>query len=202
MLVLEKIMDISSIVILFGSIFTGNILLSYYLGMCSFLSISREINAAIGLGIAVTFVMAVTTPLNWIVYYLILVPLNITYLRFIVFIMVIAGFVQILEMLIERFSQSLYYSLGIFLPLITVNCAILGVILFMIIRQYSFINSFFYGLGSGLGWLLAITLLSAIKQKISKNILPKGLEGAAISLIISGIMAIAFMGFSGMIPIN
>ncbi len=195
-------MDISSIAILFGSIFTGNILLSYYLGMCSFLSISREINAAIGLGIAVTFVMAVTTPLNWIVYYLILVPLNITYLRFIVFIMVIAGFVQILEMLIERFSQSLYYSLGIFLPLITVNCAILGVILFMIIRQYSFINSFFYGLGSGLGWLLAITLLSAIKQKISKNILPKGLEGAAISLIISGIMAIAFMGFSGMISIN
>lgn len=192
-------MNLSSIAIFFGSIFTGNILLSYYLGMCSFLSISKEMKASTGLGIAVTFVMALTTPLNWLVYYLILVPLNLTYLRFIVFIIVIAGFVQILEMLIERFSQTLYYSLGIFLPLITVNCAILGVNLFMIIRQYSFIDSFFYGLGSGIGWLLAIVLLSAIKQKISKNILPKGLEGAAISLIISGIMAIAFMGFSGML---
>jgi Na+-transporting NADH:ubiquinone oxidoreductase subunit E len=195
-------MDISSIAILFGSVFTGNILLSYYLGMCSFLSISREMKSAVGLGVAVTFVMAITTPLNWLVYNLVLVPLNISYLRFIVFIMVIAGIVQILEMIIERFSQTLYFSLGIFLPLITVNCAILGVNLFMIIRQYSFINSIFYGLGSGLGWLLAITLLAAIKQKISKNILPKGLEGAAISLIISGIMAIAFMGFSGIISIN
>ncbi|MFN3411160.1 MAG: NADH:ubiquinone reductase (Na(+)-transporting) subunit E [Exilispira sp.] len=195
-------MDKSFIAILFGSVFTGNILLSYYLGMCSFLSISREIKSAAGLGIAVTFVMAITTPLNWLIYYLILVPLNITYLRFIVFIMVIAGIVQVLEMIIERFSQTLYYSLGIFLPLITVNCAILGVNLFMIIRQYSFINALFYGIGSGLGWLLAITLLATIKQKISKNILPKGIEGAAISLIISGIMAIAFMGFSGIISIN
>lgn len=195
-------MDKSFIAILFGSVFTGNILLSYYLGMCSFLSISRELKSAAGLGVAVTFVMAITTPLNWLVYYLILVPLNITYLRFIVFIMIIAGIVQVLEMIIERFSQTLYYSLGIFLPLITVNCAILGVNLFMIIRQYSFINSVFYGIGSGLGWLLAIILLAAIKQKISKNILPKGIEGAAISLIISGIMAIAFMGFSGIISIN
>lgn len=195
-------MDISPIAILFASVFTGNILLSYYLGMCSFLSISSQMKSAVGLGIAVTFVMTITTPLSWLVYYLILVPLNITYLRFIVFIMVIAGIVQTLEMIIERFSQTLYYSLGIFLPLITVNCAILGVNLFMIIRQYSFINSIFYGLGSGLGWLLAITLLAAIKQKISKNILPKGVEGAAISLIISGIMAIAFMGFSGIIKIN
>lgn len=195
-------MNISPIAILFASVFTGNILLSYYLGMCSFLSISSQMKSAVGLGIAVTFVMTITTPLSWFVYYLVLVPLNITYLRFIVFIMVIAGIVQILEMIIERFSQTLYYSLGIFLPLITVNCAILGVNLFMIIRQYSFINSIFYGLGSGLGWLLAITLLAAIKQKISKNILPKGVEGAAISLIISGIMAIAFMGFSGIIKIN
>ncbi|MEJ5273465.1 MAG: Rnf-Nqr domain containing protein [Spirochaetota bacterium] len=195
-------MNISPIAILFASVFTGNILLSYYLGMCSFLSISSQMKSAVGLGIAVTFVMTITTPLSWLVYYLVLVPLNITYLRFIVFIMVIAGIVQILEMIIERFSQTLYYSLGIFLPLITVNCAILGVNLFMIIRQYSFINSIFYGLGSGLGWLLAITLLAAIKQKISKNILPKGVEGAAISLIISGIMAIAFMGFSGIIKIN
>lgn len=194
-------MDISSIVIFFGSIFTSNILLSYYLGMCSFLSISKEVKSAIGLGVAVAFVMAITTPLNWLIYYLILVPFDITYLRFIVFIMVIAGIVQVLEMIIERFSQTLYYSLGIFLPLITVNCAILGVNLFMVIRQYSFINSFFYGIGSGLGWLLAITLLASIKQKISKNILPKGIEGAAISLIISGIMAIAFMGFSGLISI-
>ncbi len=188
--------------VFFGSIFTGNILLSNYLGMCSFLSVSKEIKTSTGLGAAVIFVMAVTTLLNWIVYHYLLIPLHLEYLRFIVFIVVIAAFVQLVEMIIERVSEGLYAALGIFLPLITVNCAILGVSLFMVIRNYSLINSFFFGLGSGIGWFLAIIAMAGIRKKISGANIPKGLEGPGITLIIAGMMALAFMGFSGMINIS
>ncbi|MGM0431733.1 MAG: NADH:ubiquinone reductase (Na(+)-transporting) subunit E [Spirochaetota bacterium] len=187
------------VAVLFAAIFTDNILLSNYLGMCSFLSVSRELKTSIGLGIAVTFVMATTTVLNWLVYEYILTPFDLVYLRFIVFIIVIAAFVQLVEMIIERVSEPLYAALGIFLPLITVNCAILGVSLFMVIRDYSLVISFFFGLGSGLGWFLAILSMAGIREKIAKSRIPQGLEGAGITLIIAGIMALAFMGFSGMI---
>jgi Na+-transporting NADH:ubiquinone oxidoreductase subunit E len=190
------------IAVFFGSIFTSNILLANYLGMCSFLSISKEIKTSAGLGAAVTFVLAVTSVLNWLVYHYMLIPLNLEYLRFIVFIAVIAAFVQLVEMIIERVSEGLYAALGIFLPLITVNCAILGVSLFMVIRDYSFINSFFFGLGSGIGWFLAIMAMAGIRKKIAGAKIPKGLEGAGITLIIAGMMALAFMGFSGMINIT
>jgi len=188
--------------IFFGAIFTNNILLTNYLGMCSFLSVSREIKTSLGLGTAVTFVMAATSLLNYLVYYYILDPLELTYLRFIVFIIVIAAFVQLVEMIIERVSEPLYAALGIFLPLITVNCAILGVSLFMVIREYTLLSSFFYGLGSGLGWWLAIMAMAGIRQKLAKAKVPRGLEGAGITLIITGMMALAFMGFTGMININ
>ena len=188
--------------IFFGAIFTGNILLSNYLGMCSFLSVSKEIKTSTGLGAAVIFVMAVTSLLNWIVYHYLLIPLQLEYLRFIVFIVVIAAFVQLVEMIIERVSEGLYAALGIFLPLITVNCAILGVSLFMVIRDYSLVNSFFYGLGSGIGWFLAIIAMAGIRKKIAGSKIPKGLEGPGITLIIAGMMALAFMGFSGMINIT
>jgi Na+-transporting NADH:ubiquinone oxidoreductase subunit E len=188
--------------VFFAAIFTSNILLTNYLGMCSFLSVSREIKTSLGLGIAVTFVMATTTVLNWMVYEYILVPFELTYLRFIVFIIVIAAFVQLVEMIIERTSEPLYAALGIFLPLITVNCAILGVSLFMVIREYTMLTSFFFGLGSGLGWFLAILAMAGIRQKIGKSKIPPGLEGAGIALIIAGMMALAFMGFSGMISIS
>jgi Na+-transporting NADH:ubiquinone oxidoreductase subunit E len=188
--------------IFFGAIFTNNILLTNYLGMCSFLSVSREIKTSLGLGTAVTFVMATTSLLNYLVYHFILYPLGLTYLRFIVFIIVIAAFVQLVEMIIERVSEPLYASLGIFLPLITVNCAILGVSLFMVIREYTMLSSFFYGLGSGLGWWLAIMAMAGIRQKLAKAKVPRGLEGAGITLIITGMMALAFMGFTGMININ
>jgi Na+-transporting NADH:ubiquinone oxidoreductase subunit E len=188
--------------VFFAAIFTSNILLTNYLGMCSFLSVSREIKTSVGLGIAVTFVMATTTVLNWMVYEYILVPFEITYLRFIVFIIVIAAFVQLVEMIIERTSEGLYAALGIFLPLITVNCAILGVSLFMVIREYTMLTSFFFGLGSGLGWFLAILAMAGIRQKIAKSKIPPGLEGAGMALIIAGMMALAFMGFSGMISIT
>jgi Na+-transporting NADH:ubiquinone oxidoreductase subunit E len=190
------------IAVFFAAIFTNNILLTNYLGMCSFLSVSREIKTSIGLGIAVTFVMATTTILNWMVYNYVLMPFNLEYLRFIVFIIVIAAFVQLVEMIIERVSEPLYAALGIFLPLITVNCAILGVSLFMVIREYALITSFFFGLGSGLGWFLAILAMAGIRQKLVKAKVPPGLEGAGITLIIAGMMALAFMGFSGMLNIS
>ncbi len=188
--------------VFFAAAFTNNILLTNYLGMCSFLSVSKEIETSAGLGIAVTFVMAVTTSLNWVVYHLILIPFGLEYLRFIVFIIVIAAFVQLIEMVIERYSEGLYFALGIFLPLITVNCAILGASLFMVIREYSFITTVFFGIGSGLGWFLAIMAMAGIRQKLKKASVPPGLDGAGIALIIAGFMAMAFMGFSGMISIG
>ena len=195
--------SITPVAILFASIFTSNILLSNFLGMCSFLSISKELKTSVGLGAAVTFVMAVTCVLNWLVYTYILIPLNLDYLRFIVFIVVIAAFVQLLEMIIERVSEGLYAALGIFLPLITVNCAILGAVLFMVIRKYDLFKSFLFGLGSGLGWFLAILAMAGIRQKMAKTSrVPRGLEGAGITLVITGMMALAFMGFNGMIQIG
>lgn len=195
--------DISPFAILFAAVFTNNILLVNYLGMCSFLAVSKKVETSFGLGMAVIFVMACTSAINWVIYHYVLVPLDLVYLRFIIFIVVIAAFVQVVEMVIERVSDVLYAALGIFLPLITVNCAILGVSLFMVIRDYSFINSFFFGLGSGIGWFLAIIAMAGIREKMDKRSrLPKGMEGAGITLIITGIMALAFIGFTGMISIN
>jgi Na+-transporting NADH:ubiquinone oxidoreductase subunit E len=195
-------MQLNPFVIFIAAIFTSNILLTNFLGMCSFLSVSKDVESSFGLGVAVTFVMTITSALNYIVYHYILVPLDITYLWYIIFIIVIAAFVQLIEMIIERFSPILYYSLGIFLPLITVNCAILGVSLFMVIRDYSFLQSIAYGAGSGLGWLLAILALAGIRQKIKDKFVPTGLVGAGLSLIITGIMALAFIGFSGIVVIQ
>lgn len=194
--------ELSAFAIFFAAIFTNNILLTNYLGMCSFLSVSREVKTSFGLGSAVVFVMACTSALNYLVYHYLLLPFNLVYLRYIVFIIVIAAFVQIVEMIIERVSETLYANLGIFLPLITVNCAILGVSLFMVIRNYSLVNSFFYGLGSGIGWALAIIAMAGIRVKMKRSSVPKGLEGAGITLIISGTMAMAFVGFSGMINLS
>ena len=190
---------LSAFAIFFAAIFTNNILLTLYLGMCSFLAVSKQVKTSLGLGLAVMFVMAFTSVLNWLVYYHVLEPYDLTFLRYIVFIVIIAAFVQLVEMIIERVSDSLYMNLGIFLPLITVNCAILGASLFRIIRQYTLVSAFAYGLGSGIGWTLAILAMAGIRQKMKRARIPKGLEGAGIALIIAGIMALAFMGFSGMI---
>jgi len=192
---------ISPFTIFFASIFTGNILLANFLGMCSFISISKDMKASNGLGLAVTVVLTVTTGINWAVLQL-LETLGLVYLRYIVFIIVIAAVVQMLEMIIDRVSQSLYMSLGIFLPLITVNCAILGVSLFMEIRDYSFWQSVVFGLGSGLGWWLSILALSAIRKKLDKAPVPAGLKGAGITVITIGFMAMAFIGFSGMLQVQ
>lgn len=194
--------DINPIVLLFASIFTSNILLANFLGMCSFISISKDMKSANGLGLAVTVVLTITSMLNWILLKYVLIPLDILYLQYIIFIIVIAATVQILEMVIDRVSPALYMSLGIFLPLITVNCAILGVALFMQIRNYNFIQTIVFSFGSGLGWWLAIMALAAIQKKILKSPVPAGLSGPGITLITIGFMAMAFIGFSGMLNVQ
>jgi Na+-transporting NADH:ubiquinone oxidoreductase subunit E len=155
-----------------------------------------------GLGLAVTVVLTITTALNWVILNYVLIPLNVEYLRYIVFIIAIAAIVQMLEMIIDRVSTTLYMNLGIFLPLITVNCAILGVSLFMEIRNYTLFQSVIYGLGSGLGWWLAIMALSAIRKKTEKAPVPAGLKGPGITVITIGLMAMAFTGFSGMLAVQ
>ena len=193
--------DISTL--FFAAIFTNNILLTNFLGLCPFLSISREIRSSLGLGVAVIFVMTCTAAINYLVYYYVLLPLNLEHFRYIVFIIIIASFVQLVEMTVERYFPALYYVLGIFLPLITVNCAILGASLFLIIREYSFWQAVAYGAGSGIGWLIAIIAVGAIREKLQKSArLPKGLEGPGITLMITGLIALAFIAFSGMIQIQ
>jgi Na+-transporting NADH:ubiquinone oxidoreductase subunit E len=193
---------IAPMTLLLASIFTSNILLANFLGMCSFIAISKDMNSSNGLGMAVTVVLVITAAINWVVLHYILIPLGLEFLQYIVFIMVIAAAVQILEMVIDRVSQALYMTLGIFLPLITVNCAVLGVVLFMQIRNYTFLQSVVYGLGSGLGWWLAIMLLAAMRRKIDKAPVPAGLQGPGITMITIGFMAMAFIGFSGMLKIQ
>ncbi len=180
---------------------TNNILLTRFLGMCSCLGVSKKVDTSVGLGLAVIFVTATTSALNYLVYYYVLIPLGLEFLKLITFIVVIAAFVQFIEMVIERYSLKLYNSLGIFLPLITVNCAILGISLFMLNKPYGFWETFAYGLGGGFGWFLAIALIGGIREKIREKFLPDGLAGPGITLIIIGIMSLAFVGFSGMIKI-
>ena len=183
----------------FAAVFTNNILLTYFLGMCPFTSVSREVKTSLGLGCAVIFVMTFTCVLNWAAYHYVLVPLELEFFRYILFIIIIAAFVQFVEMVIDRYSPKLYQNLGIFLPLITVNCAILGVSLFMVIRDYSLIVTLGYGFGSGVGWLVAIMAMAGIRQKLNTSRIPAGLQGPGITLIIAGLMALAFIGFTGVL---
>ena len=190
-----------------NSVFVGNILLAYFLGMCSFLAVSRNLATSVGLGIAVVFVLAITTPINWLIYYFLLAPgalewaglpeLDLSFLKLVLFISVIAGMVQVVEMIIDRYSAALYNALGVFLPLITVNCAILGTSLFMVERDYTFSESVVFGISSGLGWMSAIVAMAAIMKKLRYADAPKGLEGFGLSMIVTGLMAMAFMLFAG-----
>jgi Na+-transporting NADH:ubiquinone oxidoreductase subunit E len=193
--------------IFLNSVFMGNILLAYFLGMCSFIAVSKKMDTAIGLGFAVVFVLSITAPVNWIIYRYLLSPgalawagfpgVDLSFLKLITFIAVIAAMVQAVEMVIDRYSPALYSSLGVFLPLIAVNCAILGASLFMVEREYSFMESLIFGVGSGTGWLLAIVTMSAIRIKLRNADVPKGLEGFGIIMIVTGLMAMGFMIFSG-----
>ncbi|PKK89507.1 MAG: NADH:ubiquinone reductase (Na(+)-transporting) subunit E [Candidatus Wallbacteria bacterium HGW-Wallbacteria-1] len=185
------------LIILFASAFTGNIALTYFLGMCPFIAMSRSRETSLGMGAAVMVVMTLTCALNWIVHHLILIPTGTEHLQLLTFILTIAVTVQILEIFIDRVSPALYASMGIFLPLITVNCAILGASLFMILRGYTLIQTIAYGFGSGAGWALALLAMSSIRQRMKPQKLPIGMEGPAITMIIAGIMAMAFTGLAG-----
>ncbi len=192
------------------SIFIDNMIFAYFLGMCSYLAVSKTVKTSLGLGVAVTFVLLITAPVNWLVdTYMLkagalswlspqLADLDLSYLSFLIFIAVIAAMVQLVEMVVEKFSPSLYNALGIFLPLIAVNCAILGVALFVQEREYETIGEVtVYAVGSGIGWLLAIVSLAAIREKIRYSAVPKPLKGLGIAFILTGLMAIAFMSFMG-----
>ena len=189
-------------------IFVENLALSFFLGMCTFLAVSKKIETALGLGIAVIVVQVITVPVNNLIYTLLLRPgalswaglegVNLAFLSLISFIGVVAAIVQILEMVLDRFFPALYNALGIFLPLITVNCAILGGTLFMVQREFGFVDSVTYGLGSGIGWALAIVLLAGIREKLKYSDVPAGLQGLGIAFIIVGLMSMAFMGFNGL----
>ncbi len=185
--------------------FIENLVLAYFLGMCSYLAVSKTVKTAFGLGLAVIFVLAITMPINWIISNKILsengiLGIDLTFLRFILFIAVIASMVQLVEMIIEKVSPSLYNSLGIFLPLITVNCAILGGSLFMVARDYNFSDSVAFGLGGGFGWFLAIIAIAAIREKIRYSDVPPALRGLGMAFILTGLMGIAFMSLMGIDP--
>jgi len=192
----------SLFVIFFATIFTHNIALTYFLGMCPFISVSRSIKTACGMGIAVIFVMTATAAINWPIYYKLLVPMEVEFLYYVLFIITIAALVQFVEMVTERFLPVLQVTLGVFLPLITVNCAILGISLFMILRKYSYLQSIVFAFGSGVGWTIAIIAMSGIRSKLIFSDIPKALKGPGITMIIASIMALAFMGFAGMVGIQ
>lgn len=189
------------------SIFIENMALAFFLGMCTFLAVSKRVDTAKGLGIAVVVVQAITIPVNNLIYRYVLAQgalswagledVDLSFLGLIVYISVIAAMVQILEMILDKFVPKLYNALGIFLPLITVNCAILGGSLFMVERNYNFGESVVFGLGSGIGFALAIIALAGIREKMKYSNVPKGLRGLGITFITAGLMAIAFMLFSG-----
>jgi len=193
--------------ILLRSIFVENILLAFFLGMCSYLAVSKRVDSSVGLGIAVVFVLGLTVPLNWVVQHYVLDPgalawagvpdSDLSYLQFLTFIATIAAAVQIVEMAVDKMSPKLYAALGIFLPLIAVNCAILGSSLFMVERKYSFGESVVFGLGSGIGWLLAIVSMAAIRWRLRTAHVPGPLKGLGITFITTGLIAMAFMTFSG-----
>ena len=193
--------------IIINSVFIENIVLVYFLGMCSFLSISKKVETSIGLGFAVIFVLSITAPANWAINeYLLaegaldwagLEDINLDFLQFIVFISVIAAMVQLVEMLMDRFSPVLYYNLGIFLPLITVNCSILGCSLFLVEREYNLAEATVYGFGSGLGFFLAIVSLATIRKRMRYSNVPPTLRGVGMSMLLTGLISMAFLGFSG-----
>ena len=191
------------------AIFIDNMIFAYFLGMCSFLAVSKKVKTALGLGMAVIFVLTITVPLNWLIQENILKEgalswlgaeyetIDLSFLQFIIFIAIIAAMVQLVEMVIERFSPSLYGSLGIFLPLIAVNCSILGASLFMVQRDYTIVNATAFAFGSGTGFFLAIIALAAIREKLKYSNVPYGLKGLGITMFITGLMGLAFKSFIG-----
>jgi electron transport complex protein RnfA len=185
--------------IFISAILVNNFVLYYFLGICPFLGVSKKLDSAFSMGLAVTFVMTITAVISWVINNLILIPFNLDYLQTVSFILVIASLVQLVEMFIRKISPPLYQALGIYLPLITTNCAIMGLALLAARKGYGFSETVIFGIGSGVGFTLAIILMAGIREDLDLADVPEPLKGAGIALIVSGIMALAFFGFSGMI---
>ncbi len=189
------------ILILLSTILVNNYVTVKFLGICPFLGVSKKVDTAIGMGMAVTFVMAIASAVTYGVQYLILEPLNIGYLQTIAFILVIAALVQLVEMVLQKISPALYQALGVYLPLITTNCAVLGAAIINITSGYNLIESIVYGTGAALGFTLAIVLFAGIRERLELSNIPKSLQGFPIALISAGLMSLAFLGFSGLISL-
>jgi len=193
-------MGLNLVMIFVAAVLTENAAFTYLLGMCPFISLSKSLRTASGMGAAVIFVITLTAIINWPIYHLILVPLNSELIYYIVFIIVIAGTVQLVEMIMEKFFPVLQAAFGIFLPLITVNCTVLAVSLFMVIKEYSYLQSVIYAFGIAVGWIIAIVIVAAINEKLELvGAMPKGMKGPGIIMVIAGILALSFLGFSGMV---
>ncbi|WP_304509640.1 electron transport complex subunit RsxA [Anaerotignum sp.] len=189
------------ILLILAGIFVNNYVLSQFLGICPFLGVSRKVETAAGMGMAVIFVMSLAAAVAWLVYALILVPLHITYLYNIAFILVIASLVQFVEMFLKKAAPALYQALGVFLPLITTNCAVLGVAVLNMQKGYNFIEAVLNGFGGATGFALAIVLFAGIRERIADNDTPKAFDGFPLALLTAGLMSIAFLGFSGLIKL-
>ncbi len=188
--------------IFLAAILTHNIALVYILGMCPTIGVSKSLRTAMGMGVAVIFVVTLTSLINWLIYNLVLIPTGSEMIALLVFIITIAATVQLVEMLLEKYAPFLYISFGIFLPLITVNCAVLGVTLFMVLREYTLAQSLLFALGSSAGFFLAISLVAGIREKLDLiGDIPRGLQGQGIVMVILGIIALGFMGFGGMVDL-
>ena len=193
---MDQIFELLAITL--GAILANNFIFSQFLGICPFLGVSKKLDTALGMGVAVTFVMGLASAITWLVNTFILVPLNLGYMQTVAFILVIASLVQFIEMFLQKAMPSLYTALGVYLPLITTNCAVLGVVLLNVQNNYSFISSVVYGITGGLGFLLAIVLFASIRERLVFAEYPKAFEGFPIALVTAGLMALAFMGFSGL----
>ena len=192
-------MELSYFAIIIGAIFVNNVVFAQFLGICPFLGVSSKVDTSLGMGAAVTFVMALSSVVAWLIQEYILVPLDIEYMQTIVFILVIAALVQMVEIVLKKISPSLYQALGIFLPLITTNCAVLGVALLLVQKEYNLLESVVYATSIALGFALALVIMAGIRERFEIVGVPKGVKGVPIALITAGILAMAFMGFSGLV---
>ena len=192
-------MELSYFAIIIGAIFVNNVVLAQFLGICPFLSVSSKVDTSLDMGAAVTFVMALTSIVAWAIQTYILVPLHIEYMQTIVFILVIAALVQMVEIVLKKVSPSLYQALGIFLPLITTNCAVLGVAILMIQKEFNLLQSFAYSVATAIGFALALVIFAGIRERLELDDMPKAMKGIPIALITAAILAMAFMGFSGLV---
>ena len=189
------------VLIFISAVLVNNFVLSYFLGICPFIGVSERIESSVSMGFAVTFVLTLSAGITWLINHYILIAFNVPFLQYVSFIIVIASLVQFVEMFIRKSSRTLYDTLGIYLPLITTNCAILGLALFGALRDYSFIENIVFGIGAGLGFTLALVIMAGIREELDLADVPEPLKGAAITLIIAGLLAMAFMGFAGLISV-